>query len=327
MIACRKSAAFFLFAALALRGGAAERDESAVFPVSPGCTLKIDSYRGSVDITASDEPQVRVSVHMEIGADTDAEAERLRANLQLEMKAAGNIVSIFARNPRESRALWFWREDQQIDLVYRIAVPRRCNVDARVINGSVTVGALAGAMKARVENGTIFFRGVDGSVSAQADYGDIVVSHCTGAFTARLLRGTIRAGVIGGPIDVKNRSGDVDIMLAKNSVVAVAEAGDVSIGFPRNFEGETRLATSGGSIFATVDPAAGCRIEATSVWGRVHCRLPVAIEAGGNGQRKLVAQLHNGGPLVQLQANGGDIRIEPGEAPFQKATPETERSD
>ncbi|HVS54184.1 MAG TPA: hypothetical protein VHD62_17645 [Opitutaceae bacterium] len=328
MNACRRFAFCLLLAAISNRGAAAERDESATFAVQPGCTLQLDSYRGAVFVTESDAPEVRVSVHMEIGADTATEAERLRAALQLQMKAANNVVSIFARNPRESRIRWIWHEDQQIDLVYRVAVPRRCNVDVKVLNGGVTIGNLAGDMKARVENGTIFFRQIDGSVNAQVDNGDVVVSRCSGAFTARVLRGAIRAGTIGGPVDVRNRSGDIELMMAQNSVRALAEAGDVAIGFPRMFEGEnTRVATSGGNILAKIDPAANCRIEASSIWGRVECKLPVAIEPGENGRRKLTANLNAGGPLVTLHASGGNVRIERGATPFVPVAPATERAD
>src|SRR3954469_11578982 len=90
---------------------AVERDERHVFPVQPGCTLKLDSYRGNVTVTESDDPVVEVAVHFEIGADTEAEGDRMRSALQLELKASGNVVTIFARNPSESRIRWVWHED------------------------------------------------------------------------------------------------------------------------------------------------------------------------------------------------------------------------
>src|SRR5437870_4978199 len=96
------------FAALASASLAAERDLHWEFPVDPGCTLQVDSHRGSIYITDTDEPRIRVAVHLEIGADRETEVGRMLAGLQLEVKAPGNTVSIVARNPAETRLRWIW---------------------------------------------------------------------------------------------------------------------------------------------------------------------------------------------------------------------------
>src|ERR1043165_257330 len=137
-----KPSLFFVFAGLAAFARGAERDEEYAFSVQPGCTLKVDSYRGAVLVAEGDAPQITLAVHMEIGADTEAEAERMRAQLQLEVRQAGNIVTVCARKPSETRIRWVWNDDRQIDLTYRITVPRHCDVDVQVINGSITVSSL-----------------------------------------------------------------------------------------------------------------------------------------------------------------------------------------
>src|SRR5688572_7466549 len=50
--------------------GAAERDVRHEFAVQPGCLLRIDTYRGEVTVTESDDPTVQVTIHMEVGGDT-----------------------------------------------------------------------------------------------------------------------------------------------------------------------------------------------------------------------------------------------------------------
>lgn len=287
------------------------------FAVQPGCTLKIDSYRGSINVTESDESVVTVSIHMEIGGDTDAAAQRVLAGLQLNVAEENNTVSIFARNPRETRARWIWRENEQIDLVYRIAVPRRCHVDLRAVNGSITVGRLEGRMLARLETGNIFFRGVEGSVDAATDFGDVVISRCTGDVVVKTLRGLIRTGTVGGAADLKNSSGDIEIMTVKGPVKARAEAGGLTVGFPRTIGGDAELVSSGGGISVRLDPVSACRIEASAAWGKVSCDLPVKVESGGIGRSRLHAQLNQGGPSLKLRASGGGVAIAAGEAPFE----------
>jgi hypothetical protein len=308
-------------AAALLAGGtshAAERDERHAFAVTPGCTLKIDSHRGAIFINESDEPEIRVLVHLEIGADTEAEADRLRADLQLNVSSAGNVVTVHARNPAESRALWVWREEKQIDLTYRISVPRQCNAEIAVRNGSVTIGNLDGHVAVRVGNGTISCRHITGSLDAVVqEKGDVVVARCLGPLTARVQEGTIRTGPIAGRADLKTSAGDVDVLLAKAAIVASAEAGDVSVAFPRELGGEANLTARGGNVIVRLDPAANARVVASSVWGEVKSRLPLTIESGGNGRSRLTGRLREGGPLVLVRANGGHVRLEPGEPPFE----------
>ncbi|MSU71607.1 MAG: hypothetical protein EXS43_04595 [Opitutus sp.] len=135
---------------------AAERDIRHAFPVQPGCRLKIDSYRGRIEVTESDEPEVKILIHLEIGGETEADARRVLDGLQLDVQARDNAVSIVARNPRETRIRWFWQEAEQIELMYYISVPRQCSVDVKTGTGSITVGRLAGQMAARIEKGNIF---------------------------------------------------------------------------------------------------------------------------------------------------------------------------
>lgn len=295
---------------------AAERDIRHAFPVQPGCRLKIDTYRGRIEVTESDEPEVKILIHLEIGGETEADARRVLDGLQLDVQARDNAVSIVARNPRETRIRWFWQEDEQIELMYYISVPRQCSVDVKTGTGGITVGRLAGQMAARIEKGNIFFRSVEGSLEANAEFGDIVVSRCLGPLTARVLKGKIRAGTLAGAADLRNSSGDVEVMVARGALTARAVAGDLTVGFPRTLGGEAHLTTSGGSIFATIDPRANCQIDASSVWGRVECRLPGAV-VSRSSRDKVAAQLHAGGPLLTLRASGGGVTIAPGEAPFE----------
>jgi hypothetical protein len=313
----RFALSFFLLAMVAAIASGAERDERFSFPVGPGCTLKIDSYRGSVIVVESDEPTIAIAVHLEIGSDTEAEGERMRRGLQLDVNESNNTVTIFARHPSESRVRWVWREDKQIDLTYRIAVPRRCHVDIKLINGVVTVGDLTGRMTARVENGNVSFRRVEGSVDVAVERGDVVISRCLGDVTARVREGSIRTGTITGAANLKNSSGDVELLQANGPVIASAEAGDVIVGFPRSIGGNAQLTSRGGNIVAKIDPHASCRIVASSVWGVVDCRLAAQIESGANRRTRLTARLGTPGPELTLRANGGDVRLEPGETVFE----------
>lgn len=296
--------------------GAAERDVRYAFPVQPGCTLKIDTYRGDITVTETEDAAAVVSVHMEVGGDTPEQVQRVLAGLQLEVKEVDNVVTIFARNPRETRARWIWREDEQIGLFYRITVPRRCDVDVTTTKGAITVGRLEGRMSARVEEGTVFFRGIDGSVNASVGQGELIVSRCSGAVTAEMRNGQIRLGTVGGRAALRNAHGGIELMTAKGPIEAAVTAGDLFVGFAREMSAAS-LRAAAGNITVRIDPAANCTIDASARWGLVDCDLPLAIEPGGREKRKLRGGLNEGGPRVALNADGGNVTIEAGEAPFE----------
>ncbi|HUR58003.1 MAG TPA: DUF4097 family beta strand repeat-containing protein [Opitutaceae bacterium] len=315
-----KTRRFFLItlaAAISAAGvRAMEAEVRRNFPVQPGCTLVVDSYRGKITIEETDELQIRVRLNVDVDAPTDTEAQRLRDELRLEFVPGENGVTITARNRRESGPRLTLNAGR-LDLVYRISVPRQCNVDLKVNEGSVTVGSLAGRMAANVGRGGIFFRRIEGSIVAEADAGEIVVSRCSGAVHAKVREGRIRLGTIGGRADLDNRSGDIELMSARAGVVASAEAGDIAIGLSREATGSSRLTTSGGNIAVTLDPKTACTVQASSVWGRLQSDLAWAVDEGGIGKAKLAGRLNGGGPLLVLRANGGHVKINGGEVPFE----------
>ncbi|MCX6952260.1 MAG: DUF4097 family beta strand repeat-containing protein [Verrucomicrobia bacterium] len=296
---------------------AAERGFERTFPVEPGCTLKLDTYRGSVAIVESDVAEIRVTVQVVAGAAGEEAAERAQAEIQFESAEDNNTVTLRARNPAESGVRFVWNDPPQLTLAWRITVPRECNVEIRTRAGGIVVGNLTGHVVAHTETGTISLKRIDGSVEASTRQGDIVLSRCSGPVKLRAVGGTLRTGTLGGFADLKNTNGDVEVLVARAGIVADAEAGDVDVGFPRDLAGDARLNTSGGNIRVTIDPTAACTVTASSVWGRVENTLPMTVDSGASGRSKLSGHLGQGGPTLTFRANGGDVKIAPGETYFE----------
>jgi hypothetical protein len=299
----------FLLLALLPAAHAAEREVTRTFPVAPGCTLKIDSYRGRITITEHDAPTIDVKVLIATGAETEHDVARAFAALQLDLTSEGNVVTVRARNPSETRVWWIWEQKRQLALDFQIAVPRQCSVDLALGDGRVTVGNLAGQHRARVGKGEIDFKRIDGSVDVRVETGNVIVSRCTGALTVRTTIGSIRAGTVGGAADLKTDSGEIDVLAARSGLVAVAAAGDVAVGFPKGATGEVRATADGGNVLVRIDPAADCTVDASARWGRVESKLALVAESGAVGTKQLTARLNAGGPRLLLRASGGDVRI------------------
>ncbi len=301
-----------------VRLGAAISDKiERTFPVQPGCEVRIDSYRGAIHVEQGDTPEVRVVVEINISGKTEAIEQGMRAGLNIDIQGDARGVSVVGRNPREQAVRFVWEEDNEIDLAYRVTIPRGSKLTLRVINGSMVIGNVAADISARVENGTVFFRQIEGSVKASVDIGDIVISRCTGELHARVLRGLLRAGTLFGKADLKNGSGDVEIMSAQSEVIAHAEAGDLWAGFPNKIGGPARLSAFGGNIRVQIDPAASCAIDAAASWGRVRTKVPMTFTRGRSGDRSLTAVMNQGGPTLTFRASGGHVTIDAGETYFE----------
>lgn len=298
-------------------GGAAERRFERTLPLAPGGRVVLDTYRGSITVEEGETPDVRVVADLGIDAASDADFDRYFDAVEFSAVVGPGAVTITARNPRDSRARFIWDEKLQVDLAFHLVVPRGSTLDLRTINGAIAVGNFAGHVKARAENGGITFRRIEGSIDAATQFGDIIVSRCLGPVHARVLRGLIRTGTIGGPSKLKNTSGDIEVMMARGPLDGHAEAGDLIVGFPHTIAGPADLVASGGNVKVSIDPQAACEVRASSRWGRVASKLPLAVTDGAAGTRRLAGRLNAGGPTLSLRADGGQVRIEPGETLFE----------
>lgn len=287
------------------------------FPFPAGGTFALETYRGAVTVEESDGTEARVTVDIEVEADSEEAARRARAKLTMDFAAAEQGVTVTVRN-RDSRMRFVWDETGEIDLIFRVKLPRRSHADLKVTNGSITVGNLIGDVRAAVENGNMFLKRIDGSIDARANFGEVVISRCTGDVSVRVMRGLIRTGTIGGRADLKNGSGDVEIMTAYGEVQARATAGSVSAGFPRRVRGGATLLADGGNVQVKIDPEADCAVEAAARWGRVRVTtLPLQITAGASGENRLEGRLNAGGPRIQIRADGGSVTLERGATVFE----------
>lgn len=295
-----------------LSARAAERDIVRTFPIHGPCAVKIDTYRGGILVEEGDSQEVRIAVHLEIGGDTEAEAEDMLHGLQLAWSSDDRNISVVARHPAETRARFVWNDKRQIEPTYRVTVPHNSDLDLRTINGAVRIGAVVGHIHAQVENGDLFLRQVGGVVETSTQNGELVVSHCVGSLKAQVLQGTLRVGTVTGACEITNKSGDVDVMALKAGGRIYAEAGFANVGLAHDFTGDLDVRTSGGGIGLNVEATTAATIDASVSWfAHIQSRLPLVLESGRPTSRHLIGRLNAGGARVHLHASGGDIILRP----------------
>jgi len=294
---------------------AAQRVEQQSFAVRPGCTVRLDAYRGAIRVETGADDTVLVRAVVEYASADAARAEAVLGGFQLAAVTAGNEIRLIAHNPRDRGTRFTWDRDERPSVVYHLTVPVHCNLDLQTPDGAITVAPLHGAMRARADQGAITFRQVHGSVDAATRTGNIIVSRCTGPVTLKSVQGDVRIGTVGGRASLQTVDGDIEIQTAYAGVVAATANGDVTAGFAKVPE-QSRIKTSLGSIRATVNPREAFSLHAAATFGKVLAKMDVEPLRGASGRSKLRGTHQGGGPMLEFKAASGNVVIEPGEPLF-----------
>lgn len=120
---------------------------------------------GGIAIEGWDRDSVDVSIRIEAGASSVADAKALAG--EVEVSASSGKIEI--DGPSTGR-----REFWSANLVVR--VPNKTNVDATAVNGPIGVSDVTGTMRLRTTNGPVSLEGVGGDVRARLQNGPLTVA-------------------------------------------------------------------------------------------------------------------------------------------------------
>src|SRR5688572_23944785 len=159
------------------------------FAVKPGGTLTFDSDLANIEIKTSDTDTLRAEFTREFKVSTAQEADELRQKVNVEMAKTDNGVTVTVRVAGEPD----WKERQRIRVNFRIAMPRKFNLDLRTC-GSARIGDLDGTVKAVMKGGSVEFGNVTGAVTARSDGGSLSLGDVGGDLEATSNGGSIAVG-------------------------------------------------------------------------------------------------------------------------------------
>ena len=302
------SLSYTLAAILVSVGAAAavERVETHAWLVGDAPIIKVETFHGSIRVESAESGRVELDLLTQASGDR-AEQWLDRVTVQANPFGAGIVV-------RVKQAGWgveFGAGGQalrDVDLVLR--VPVRCNLDLKSDSGSIEVADdIEGNMRARVSRGDIYFGRVIGSVTAETRAGDLVVARTTGDLSARSHFGDLRVGTVMGRANLRADHGNIDVVNSSGGLKAESVMGDIKASMSRRVSADSQLKASAGDVWVDVDPESALHIAATTRWGRVHSTLLFDANVGETKASKLRASLNGGGPLLSLQASGGDVKI------------------
>jgi hypothetical protein len=172
-------------------GEAHEFDDTASRTLPAGGMLTVHNPWGAVTVTGSSEDgQVHVSVHKQVYAWSDNEANGRAGKLQPRFSTQGNNLVL------DVPAV----EQGQADLT--IEMPRGAGVSVSSDHGDVRVSELRGDVTVSARHGDVDLSAIEGAVLAQVNNDDssVTAKGVTGAFTLEGRAGDISLENIDGPV-------------------------------------------------------------------------------------------------------------------------------
>ncbi len=240
--------------------------QHASAPMSVG-TLDIDpGQNGGVRIQRGSGAGYSITACIAAGSEARADAQRLADAARLEI--SGNRVRVSGlSNVRHS----------SVHLI--VEAPSGAQIDAKTVNGPISI------------------HDVDGSITARATNGPIGLVNVTGAVRALAANGPISVSGSGGNVDVETQNGPISVDLKgtqwAGELHGRAQNGPLSVKVADDF-------TSGVEISSSRRSPWNCRIAA--------CRSD--LSEGNQGSRSL--RLGGGSVVVKLSTVNGPVTLDNG---------------
>lgn len=259
--------------------GRESEDFSFNFPLRGDGRITLETYNGSVEITAWEQDKIEIR-----GRKYAPTAAQL-AGVRVEASALGpDRVAIRTLPPPERPGHTGAR--------FTIRVPRRTTVERLVTsNGAVRLEGLAGPGRVQTSNGAIRVERHEGRLELTTVNGAIDLSEITGTVTAKTSNGRVSVEELSGGLDASTSNGSVTINLRRaprDDLRARTTNGSVTLRMPEGSEGRIALSTSNATI----------RNE-----------FPLANGDAIATKTHLEGKIGNGGPLLDIPTTNGSIGL------------------
>lgn len=163
---------------------------SQAFPA--GATLHVNDTRGAVNITASEDDQIRVVVHKKISADSQSDADKWNAGTKPILNNSGNVITLNANNQGAG--------DHWVAVDLDVTMPRKAGVVISTRSGDANV------------------TGRDGDVQISDEHGDVTAADINGKVSLNLEHSSARVSQVSSDVSIEGRANDVSLEDIKGGV-------------------------------------------------------------------------------------------------------------
>jgi DUF4097 and DUF4098 domain-containing protein YvlB len=245
------------------------------FTVSPGSTVAVENYKGTIHLTGADTNQISVTVDKKFEG-SDSDRKWWMTNTQVNFSNDAGRVRVDVQYPKNSCA---WNCDDhsnysaEVDLT--IQVPRRTNLELNGYKPDIHISA------------------VEGDIHIKSYKSPIEIASTTGSVDIHTYKETVRLS-------------DVSI---RNSLRLQMEKGDVQID-AKTLGEEANIETYKGNIVLRIPRNTGLNVDYSgSRRSNLHSELPITSETGfGSGDVR--GTINGGGTRLHLRTYRGSVSIE-----------------
>lgn len=161
-------------------------------PFPAGGSLRVNSDRGAINVTTSNDNQIHVTVHKRVRAQKEEEAENWNKSTQARFSSSGTVLTL---DPNTHGAGDHWVASD-LD----IALPRKASVMVATHHGDISI------------------MGRDGNADVESHNGDVSVTDLNGALSVQLDHSSARISQIASDVTVQGRANEVSIEDVKGGV-------------------------------------------------------------------------------------------------------------
>ncbi len=267
------------------------------YPLRAGGTLTLETFNGSVEISAWDQNTVDISGTKYGPTQTAADT------LKIEIDHTADLVSVRVPRPYDRRS----HEGAK----FVVKIPRGVILDRITSsNGGIRTMAGVGPSRLKTSNGSIHVEALEGNVDAQTSNGPIEVRDVKGDVVAHTSNGHIRADGVDGTVEAttSNSSVRAEIGRPDRNVRIETSNGPVELWLPNGLTREVRVNTNNSGITLHLPTTLNARVLARTSNSSITTDFDVAMR-GEIDKNHMDATIGSGGPLIDLSTSNGSIRL------------------
>jgi DUF4097 and DUF4098 domain-containing protein YvlB len=273
------------------------RDFHYSYPLKTGGRLSLETFNGSVEISAWDQDTVDIS-----GTKTGPTQDAVEA-LKVSIDNSPDSVSVRVVRPSERR--------NNLGARFVIKVPRNAYIDRiTTSNGPIRLQDGMGPAKLRTSNGSVRVQSLRGALDAQTSNGPIDLLEVDGDATAHSSNGHIHAEHVAGSLDATTSNNSITAIVDRpnGNVREETSNGGIELTLPDKFANDVRARTNNNSITVHLPPDPNAHVIASTSNSSISSDFDMRVH-GEIRKNYMDAILGSGGPTIELNTSNGGIRL------------------
>ena len=193
---------------------AATRTVKKALHLRAGGALRIETYKGSVELVPWSRERIEVVARIESDPeDSGSHAERSVAGTRIAIEGGGSAVSISTDHDDEPRTFWGQRLLPAVH--YRIRAPSRLRLALGDHKSRISLAGFEGELRLRSHKGRIDARKVEGRITLDLYKGRAFLDAVAGRVAVSTYKGavTLRMRRMDGPSSLRTHKGRIELRL------------------------------------------------------------------------------------------------------------------